>query len=137
MTKKMFVAALAMAFIPAADCFAGMGYTMQCSNCGYASSVQVGGGRRFEQITGFCTDAMKFVYLRWNRGAKKPEPVAQVWDSASGKRLDLYKCPDCSKPFLPLQATQANAEGPGFNHGPKCGKPTFQVDKSKPVIAYD
>jgi DNA-directed RNA polymerase subunit RPC12/RpoP len=137
MTKKTLLVALAIVLFPAMAAFAGMGYTMKCSNCGYSSAVQMGGGMRFEQITGFCVDSMKFVYLQWNRGEKKPEPVAQVWDSASGKKIDLYKCPDCPKPFMPLQATQADAEGPGFNHCPKCGKPTFQVDKGKGIIAFD
>ena len=90
MTKKTLLVALAIVLFPAMAAFAGMGYTMKCSNCGYSSAVQVGGGRRFEQITGFCLDSMKFVYLRWNRGEKKPEPIAQVWDSATGEKIEVY-----------------------------------------------
>jgi predicted RNA-binding Zn-ribbon protein involved in translation (DUF1610 family) len=137
MTKKTLLAALAIVLFPAMTAFAGMGYTMKCSDCGFSAPVQIGGGMRFGQITGFCVDSMKFVYLRWKTGDKKPEPVAQVWDSAAGKKIDLYKCPDCPKPFMPLQATRPNAEGPGFDHCPKCGKQTFQMDKSKPIMAYD
>jgi DNA-directed RNA polymerase subunit RPC12/RpoP len=137
MTKKILLVALAIVLFPAMDAFAGMGYEMKCSSCGFSSELRVGGGMMFDQITGFCVDSMKFVYLQWKRGEKKPAPVAQVWDSSSGKKIDLYKCPDCPKPFMPLQATQADAEGPGFNCCPKCGKQTFKVDKEKGIIAYD
>jgi len=136
-SKKILLVALAMVLFPAVTAFAGMGYTMKCGNCGYSSAVNIGGGRMFDQITGFCVDSMKFVYVQWKRGEKKPAPVAQVWDSASGKKIDLYKCPNCPKPLMPLQATQADIEGPGFNSCPKCGKQTFQVDKSKGIVAYD
>lgn len=125
MTKRTLLAALAALLLPALTAFAGTGYTMKCTDCGYSSAVQMGGGRRFEQITGFCVDSMKFVYLRWTRGEKKPEPVAQVWDSASGKKIDLYKCPDCPKPFMPVQVAKPDTAGPdspGFDHCPKCGK---------------
>ena len=137
MPKKILLVALAIVLSQAMVAFAGMGYTMKCSNCGYSSAVQVGGGMQFEQITGFCMDSMKFVYLRWNRGEKKPEPIFTIWDSATGEKIGVYKCPDCPKPFMPLRAKQADAEGPGFDRCPKCGKQTFQVDKSKGIIAYD
>ncbi len=137
MTKKTLLAALAIVLLPAASVLAGTGYPMKCSNCGYTARVMIGGGMRFSQITGFCVDSLKFVYLRWGHNEKPPAPVGQVWDSATGKKLNLYKCPDCPKPFLPLQAGQADAEGPGFNHCPKCGKQTFHVDKSEPLMAYD
>jgi DNA-directed RNA polymerase subunit RPC12/RpoP len=133
----MFVA-LAMVLLPAMLAFAGMAYTMKCTSCGYTSAVQIGGAKKFEQITGFCPDSMKFVYLKWNRGEKPPEPVAKVWDSASGKTIDLYKCPDCSKPFMPLQTKgSADTKSPGFDRCPKCGKPTFEMDKTKGVMIFD
>lgn len=137
MIRKTFFLAFATALFPTVTAFAGMGYSMKCTNCGYASQVNIGGGMMFEQITGFCVDSMKFVYLRWNRGEKKPEPVAQVWDPMSGKKMDLYKCPDCPKPFMAFPTLQADAEGPGFDRCPKCGKDTFKVEKDKPVMAYD
>ena len=137
MTKKTFLVALAIVLIPSMAAFAGMGYFMKCTNCGYSSDVQIGGGRRFEQITGFCVDSMRFVYLRWNRGAKRPQPIATVWDAATGEKIEVYKCPDCTKPFIPLRVKAATTEGPGFDHCPKCGKKTFQVDKKKGIIAYD
>jgi hypothetical protein len=137
MTKKTLLVALAIVLSQAMVALAGTGYTMKCSNCGYSSAVQVGGGMRFEQITGFCVDSMKFVYLRWNRGEKKPEPITKVWDSASGEMIEVYKCPDCTKPFMPLRLKPTGTNGPGLDHCPKCGKQTFQVDKDKGIIAYD
>lgn len=137
MTKKTLFVVLAIVLVPAMAAHAGMDYPMKCTSCGYSSRVQIGGGMRFNQMTGFCTESKKFVYLRWNRGAKKPEPAAKVWDSATGERIDLYKCPDCTKPFLPLRAKAATIEGPGFDHCPKCGKQTFQLDKDKGIIAFD
>ena len=135
MTKKTLLAALAIVILPAMAALAGTIYPMKCTNCGYSAEVQMGGGMRFEQITGFCADSMKFVYLRWNRGEKKPEPIAQVWDSASGEKIDVYKCPDCPKAFIPLRGKQTEALS--FDHCPKCGKQTFQVDKGKGIIAFD
>ncbi len=56
--------------------FAGMDYSMKCKNCGFTCRVKIGGGMGFNQITGFCVETGKFVYLQWKRGEKKPEPMA-------------------------------------------------------------
>jgi DNA-directed RNA polymerase subunit RPC12/RpoP len=137
MTKQIPLLALAIVLIPAMAALAGMDYPMKCTNCGYSSRVQIGGGRGFEQITGYCTESKKFVYLRWDRGKKKPEPMAKVWDSATGRIIEVYKCPDCAKPFIPLRVKAPDTSGPGFDHCPKCGKRTFQVDKDEGIIAFD
>jgi DNA-directed RNA polymerase subunit RPC12/RpoP len=135
-TKTLFLAS-AILLVPALAARAGTSYPMKCTNCGYASRVEIGGGRTFEQITGFCVETGKFVYLQWDRGTKKPEPMAKVWDSATGKTIPLYKCPDCPHPFIPLRLDAADQKGPGFNHCPKCGKQTFQVDKAGGIIMFD
>ncbi len=137
MAARTSFLALAIVLVPAMVALAGMDYPMKCTNCGYASRVQIGGGRRFEQLTGFCAESGKFVYLQWTRETKKPEPAAKVWDSATGEMLELYKCPDCAKPFIPLRRKAAGAEGPGFDHCPKCGKQTFHVNKAEGIIAFD
>jgi DNA-directed RNA polymerase subunit RPC12/RpoP len=124
-------------FVPALAALAGTDYPMKCTNCGFACRVQIGGGRGFEQMTGFCVERGEFVYLQWDRGTKKPEPVATVWDSATGETIELYKCPDCPKPFLPLRRKMADRNGPGFQHCPKCGKQTFRVDKAEGIIMFD
>ena len=137
MTTRTLLAALAIVLIPATAALAGMSFPMKCQNCGYSCRVQIGGGRGFEQLTGFCVESGKFVYLQWKRGTKKPESLGQVWDSATGELTEVYKCPDCPKPFIPLRRKAADAGGPGFDHCPKCGQRTFQVDKSEGIIAFD
>lgn len=135
-TKTLFLAS-AILLVPALSTFAGTDYPMKCTNCGYASRVQIGGGKGFEQITGFCVETGKFVYLQWDRGTKPPQPMAKVWDSAIGKMIPLYRCPDCPDPFIPLRLDPTDEDGPGFDHCPKCGKPTFQVDKPEGIIMFD
>ena len=137
MTQRTSLMALAVVLIPAMTVLAGTGYPMECKKCGFSAEVMIGGGMRFEQITGFCVESGKFVYLQWNRGTKKPEPIAKLWDSATGKMIELYKCPDCPTPFTPLRLKDADMDGPGFNHCPKCGKKTFKVDKSKGIMMFD
>jgi hypothetical protein len=137
MTKKTTLMALAIVFACVSISFAGTGYPMKCGKCGFEAEVMIGGGRRFEQLTGFCVESGKFVYLTWDRGAKQPEPMAKVWDSATGKVIELYKFPDCPQPIMPLQLDAADREGPGFKHCPKCGKPTFHIDKSKGIMMFD
>jgi hypothetical protein len=141
MTKKTTLMALAIVVASATVSFAGTGYPMKCGKCGFEAEVLIGGGMMFEQMTGFCVESGKFVYLQWERGKKKPEPVAEVWDSSTGKTIELYKFPECPQPIMPLQLDAADQEGPGFNpgfkHCPKCGKPKFQVDESKGIMAFD
>ena len=118
MTTRTSFLALAFLLIPALTAFAGMDYPMKCKNCGFTCRVQIGGGMGFEQITGFCVETGKFVYLQWKRGEKKPEPMAKVWDSATGKMIEIYKCPDCPQPFIPLQRKANDAEAQGSTTAP-------------------
>ena len=135
MTKQILWAALAL-ILPATAALAGTDYPMKCTNCGYESHVQVGGGKLFEQLTGYCPETGKFVSLTWKRGTKKPEPMAKLWDSATGEWIEVYKCPDCSKPFIPLRLQNAGRDDPGFDRCPKCGKHTFKVDKQR-IMMFD
>ena len=72
MTTRTSFLALAFLLVPALAAFAGMDYPMKCKNCGFTCRVQIGGGMGFEQITGFCVEAGKFVYLQWKRGRRSP-----------------------------------------------------------------
>ena len=137
MTTRISFLSLTILLVSAMAAVAGTGYPMKCKNCGFASDVLIGGGKDFEQVTGFCLESGKFVYLQWKRGEKKPAPMAKVWDSATGKMIEVYKCPDCPQPFIPLRRKANDADGPGFDHCPKCGKQTFQVDKAQGIIAFD
>jgi hypothetical protein len=137
MTTRTSLLALAIVLMAAVAALAGTGYPMKCDNCGYSCRVMIGGGIGFEQLTGFCASDKKFVYLRWDRDTKPPAPMAKVWDSANGETIKVYKCPDCSKPFIPLRPKPPDRDGPGFNHCPKCGKATFQVDEAQGIMMYD
>ncbi len=138
MIKRVLLVMVAILFLAATDVFAGTGYSMKCKKCGFSADVLIGGGVNFEQITGFCVSSGEFVYLTWDRGAKKPDPMAKVWDSATGKMIEIYKCPNCPHPFIPLRLKDHDEEeGPGFKHCPKCGKGSFQVDKSQGLLMFD
>lgn len=60
-----------------------------------------------------------------------------MWDSANGEMIEVYKCPDCTKPFMPLRLKPADRGGPGFDCCPKCGKHTFNVEKGKGIMMFD
>ena len=45
--------------------------------------VNFGGGKRFEQHTGFDPASKKFVYLSWTRGEPSPKPAPQ-------KRMTIF-----------------------------------------------
>ena len=61
--------------------FAGTGYEVTVETDEETKSYMVifGGGRLFEQHTGFDPDTKKFVYLRWARAEEPPKPVAKIW----------------------------------------------------------
>jgi len=134
MIKSPLILALAIVFLPAVTAFAGTDFPMKCTNCGYESHVQIGGGKLFEQIAGFCAETGKFVSLTWKRGTKKPEPFAKLWDSASGEMIEIYKCPACPKPFMPLRLKPTTRDIPGFDCCPKCSKHTFRVEMEGVMI---
>ncbi len=129
MKLRTWIASFGMIVLIVTVAFAGMAMTMRCKNCGFSSRVNFGGGFRFEQVTGYCVHCEKFVYLSWKRGEEKPGPLSEVWDSSTGKTIPLYKCPQCSKPFMLLQSE--------LKHCPKCGKPTLERDQSAGTIMYD
>lgn len=137
MTRTILLSAFTTLMISATTAFAGTAYPMKCVRCGFSDNVMIGGGMQFEQITGFCVETGTFVYLMWDRGKKKPEPVAEAWDSSTGRTVGIYKCPDSGKPFIPLRLDPTDEDGPGFHHCPKCGKPTFHVENDQGFMMYD
>jgi hypothetical protein len=109
--------------------FAGRTIFMHCTSCGFSSSWKDGGGFLFELFGGYCVNCEKFVYISWKKGEKEPNPIGTIWDSSSGNRIQVYNCPTCSKPFIPFQGW--------LKYCPKCGKKTFEQDKSKEEFEYD
>lgn len=121
--------------------WAGKQVEMRCGNpkCGFHEEVGFGGGWRFAQITGWCSKCDKFVYLTWDREQKAqgqaskspaPKPIGTIWFPDTGKTADLYACPDCKGPFLPIAGPEV------LKTCPKCGKPGFGYDPKK-VLMYD
>jgi hypothetical protein len=61
--------------------------------------VKFGGGKSTGQLTALCPREKKFVYLTWELGGKRPEPVSSFWDSKTGETVRLYRFPGCPDPL--------------------------------------
>jgi hypothetical protein len=109
--------------------YAGDGYFVKCNSekCGFDRLVVFGGGKRFEQLTGYCDHCQEFVSLAWTREDSafsitddqkkvRPTPIAKIWDSRTGNHLTLYPCPKCTKPFAEIQKQE------DLKYCPKCNK---------------
>jgi hypothetical protein len=107
--------------------FAGKAYELICKSCGYKAEVRFGGGKQFDQLTGFCVQCGDFVYIRWGRNEKKPEPLGRVWNPATGESSPVYACPECGRPFLAISSIH------DMKHCPKCDKETLE-SKLKMII---
>lgn len=107
----------------AAMAWAGTQYEIRCTNetCGFQATVGFGGGKGFEEATGFCVACGEFVSVFWDRGERGPEPV-RIWDPAEGEIL-LYKCPKCGKPFLPFKDPHQ------MKNCPKCKQATLTFEE--------
>jgi hypothetical protein len=123
---------------------AGDGFGFKCANkdCGFKTTVVFGGGMMFEQATGWCHTCGKLRAVQWTRpgaprldpnakAVPKPQPLAEVWNPASGAVHKIYKCPGCGGGFMEIRKP---AE---LSHCPKCSKPGFKVDPDAPRLAVD
>jgi uncharacterized protein YbaR (Trm112 family) len=155
MSRKALVVSSMVCLLIAAGAFAGMGMTMKCTGvpaedgkpkidpCGYSTEVVFGGGMFFDQAVGYCRKCKRFVSVHWTRpGAAnnmppqmqvtpKPDPLGEVWDSATGHVLTVYACPHCKGPFAEIKKRD------DLTHCPACNKGHFQVDPNAPVMAVD
>ncbi|MBA62672.1 MAG: hypothetical protein CMJ76_09940 [Planctomycetaceae bacterium] len=93
----------AVALLISSSLYAGTGYEVTSKIDGETRSYMVifGGGRLFEQYTAFDPETKKFVYLRWSRTEKSPQPVARIWNHSTGEMIQLFKFPEAENP-LPL-----------------------------------
>ena len=80
---------------------AGTIYEITATRDGQKMTYQVkfGGGRRFEQWTAFDPQTNAFVYLRWDREAREPEPAGAIWNHTTGETTKLYKFPGAEHPL--------------------------------------
>ena len=95
---------------------------LKCSNesCGYKGNVTIGGGRMFNQLTGYCARDKEFVHLQWKRGEATPDLI-KAWDPKTGQTVELFKCSKCSDPVLSIR----NAKE--LTHCPKCNEATLEA----------
>jgi hypothetical protein len=102
MMKRPILLFLALSTIPLAHAGAGYEFTCTGPDGEYKGHINLGGGRAFEQITGYCIATAKFVSLSWKRQESPPQPV-QVWDPRSGETLSLYPVKECPAPVAPIR----------------------------------
>ena len=89
--------------------FAGTGYEVTVKTDEETKSYIVifGGGRLFEQHTGFDPVTKKFVYLRWLRAEEPPKPVAKIWKHDTGEIIQLFKFPNAKNPLPVIPSIKA------------------------------
>lgn len=126
----LLIVVLSVAF--ASTAWAGTGYKIRCLNpqCDFASSIGLGGGMRFEEITGYCFEKNSFVRITWPRQGKynpdvqddrAPKPMT-IWNHATGESFQVYTFPDCSEPLLPITNIKE------FKFCPQCNQPTLEFE---------
>lgn len=111
--------ALSMGVVQSATAGVGYSFTCQGENGEYRGRIDLGGGRAFDQITGFCVATGRFVHLSWRRGEPAPPPM-QVWNPRTGERLALYQVSDCPDPIVPIERIEE------LQRLPACGRGGFE-----------
>jgi hypothetical protein len=119
---------------------AATGYSLTCLNkdCGYKGECKMGPTKLMDSVDGYCAACDKWVNLRWKRdGEKAPAPLGKVWVPATGKTLEVYACPTCKGPFLPVTAAdqcdgskyapKVAGEQDPMMRCPKCGEPSLRM----------
>ena len=109
---------------------AGTAYEVHCENakCGFTTSIGIGGGRMFEEASGYCAKCSAMVSVTWKRDDKPKSLLARFWDSITGQTREIFRCKTCQGPFVKLEQIE------DFKHCPKCGKASL---KAKQTILYD
>lgn len=109
---------------------AGTRYEVTCGEpkCQFSTLIDLGGGRLFEQESGWCGKCGKTVSTTWKRDSKRGPSFVRFWDSLTGRERSLFKCTDCGSSVVAMEAVH------DFKHCPKCGKPSL---KHKVAILFD
>ena len=96
---------------------AGTLYELKCvqPDCDFLSVISLGGGRKFDQASGYCQQCRSIVSVEWNRDSGE-RPLSAVWDAISGRLREVFSCPDCKKGVLAVEEIE------DFRHCPKCRK---------------
>ena len=109
---------------------AGTQFEVKCSTeqCGFTTSIGIGGGRKFEQASGFCKKCNQMVSVTWKRDEAKEPAALSFWDALTGAVRKIFKCPKCKTPFVKIE------EITELKHCPKCGKDSL---KARRTLLYD
>jgi len=109
---------------------AGTGYDLRCEDakCGFTASIGIGGGRMFEEATGYCPKCAKVVSVTWKREGKPRSAPARFWDALTGRLREIFRCQSCQGPFVKIEQIE------DFKHCPKCGKASL---KARRTVLYD
>ncbi|MBI5687687.1 MAG: hypothetical protein HZC54_21670 [Verrucomicrobia bacterium] len=123
-TLVLLVLVLAIrAFALGGVAVAGTTYELACTTdgCQFKIIMNIGGGIRFEQVTGFCAKCGKSAQIRWMRKEPTPQPLLEFWDTTSGTLRRVYACPDCRGPFVAVSNIA------DFKHCPVCKKESLKA----------
>ncbi len=97
----------------AVNLYAANAYDINCSKCGYKTTLYYGRGEMFEIIAnGYCLNCDEYVRIR-NKDFDMPvekrkelaTPVGYIYSPYFGnsKKRGLFPCPNCKKPFLEIR----------------------------------
>lgn len=115
-----------VSIIASGTTMAGTQYAVTCTTpkCGFTTSIGLGGGRMFEQASGYCLKCAKVVSVTWKRDNARQGFLSTVFDHTTGRKHSLFKCPACSNAFIEVKVIEA------FSHCPKCGKKSLQAKRT-------
>ena len=131
MWKRRAVSAVGFVILLTTTSFAGNLLSFVCQNekCGFKGQVMFGGGFFVREVRpAYCAECGKFVNLSWPREDKnfekqKPAPtlLGRMWIPSTGKTVEIYACPHCGKPVIPLKSPRE------LTRCPKCGESTLKT----------
>ncbi|MBL7070550.1 MAG: hypothetical protein ISS26_00045 [Candidatus Omnitrophica bacterium] len=133
--------------------YAGFGYDIKCSSCGFNGELFYGCGMVSKVIAnGYCYNCDKFVshghgtakneeglYQNYDGSTWETlteedvkamqEPIGHVYCPDSKEKRALYPCPDCSGNFVQIKEDDLGSiENPITLYCPKCNKKTLNVN---------
>lgn len=109
---------------------AGTRYEVSCSDskCGFSTAIGIGGGRMFEQASGWCGKCGKTMSITWKRDSEKRPAFTRFWDALTGREREVFQCAECRSPVAVIEEIKH------FKHCPRCGKASL---KHKGNLMYD
>ena len=118
---------LALVALMAVPAWAGTEYDVSCSDakCGFVTSIGIGGGKKFDQASGYCKKCDKAVSVTWKRDREPMPSQLRFWDPLAGQLRAIFDCPKCKTPFVMIDQIE------DLKHCPKCGKPTLTAKRTR------